>query len=138
MTRRYAAGWLALALWSVGGGCGNPDAPPVSGSMEEVALTGTVRVRGKPVNNGIITFRTANVHRPTAPTYEAKIDKDGTYKITTLVGENFISVTSKEMFGPRNRDLIENEQMVKIESSQGTLDIDIPPKPPTEVLKAPE
>jgi len=86
MTRRDAVGRLAVALWVIGVGCGNPDAPPVSGSMDEVTVKGTVRVRGKPVNNGIVTFRTSNINRPMAPTREAPIAKDGTYTIKTLVG----------------------------------------------------
>jgi hypothetical protein len=99
--------------------------------MEEVTLKGTVRVRGKPVNNGRVTFRTSNVNRPTAPTKEAEIGKDGTYTIATLVGLNFIEVTCKETLGAKNRDLMENEQPINIKSGQTTLDINIPPEAPS-------
>jgi len=129
MTRRHAAGWLALALLA-GYGCGNPDAPPVSGSLEEATVKGTVRVRGKPVTSGVVSFRCSNINRPTATTREAKINKDGTYTITTLVGENFVEVSSKDVFSSKTPELIENEQMVRIQSGENNLDINIPPIPP--------
>jgi hypothetical protein len=128
MTRRHAAGWLALALW-IAGGCGNPDAPPVSGSMEEATVKGTVRVRGKPVTNGLVSFRSSNINRPAAPTREAPIGKDGTYTAKTLVGENFVDVTCKELTTRKNWVLMENERLVKIQSGENTLDIDLPPIP---------
>ena len=133
MTRRYAAAWLALALGTAGlvGGCS--DAPPVSGSMEEATVKGIVRVRGKPVTNGSVTFRSSNINRPTAQTKEAEIDKDGHYTITTLVGENFVEVACKEIFAAKNRQMIENEQMVKIQSGENTFDIDLPPQGPAKV-----
>lgn len=127
MARRQIAGWLTLALLVPVGGCS--DAPPISGSLEEAKVKGTVRVRGKPVDNGIVSFRCANVNRPGVALKEVKIGKDGTYSITTLIGENFVEVSCKELFSPKNRVLIENEQMIKIGSGENTLDIDIPPQP---------
>src|SRR5262249_29235275 len=131
MKRRRLAGWLALSLCACGwAGCRFSDAPPVSGSMEEATVKGTVRVRGKAVNNGIVTFRSSNVNRPNAQTKEAPIGKDGSYTIKTLIGENFVEVSCKETLSPKNRELIENEQMVRVRSGENTLDIDIPPQPP--------
>jgi hypothetical protein len=66
MPRRQAAGWLAFALWVAGGGC-NTSAPDPSRSTEEATITGAVRVRGKSVTNGEITFRSSNVNRRDAP-----------------------------------------------------------------------
>jgi hypothetical protein len=130
MTRRSAAGWLGLALWAAGaGGCGFSDTPPVSGSMEEATVKGTVRVRGKAVTNGVISFRPSNVNRPNAPLREAPINKDGTYSIKTLIGLNFVEVSCKETLSAKNRDLMENEQSVNIDSGENTRDIDIPPQP---------
>src|SRR5262249_59805035 len=82
MSRRLVAAGLALALGTAGlvGGCS--DAPPVSGSMEEATVSGIARVRGKPVTNGRVTFRSSNINRPGAPTKEAEIGKDGRYSIT--------------------------------------------------------
>jgi hypothetical protein len=94
MARRHAVRWVALALWMVGGGCGNPFGPAFSSSMEEATVKGIVRVRGKPVTNGQITFRPANVNRRNAPTQNAPIGKDGSYTVKTLVGENSVIVVS--------------------------------------------
>jgi hypothetical protein len=133
MKRRLVATALALAVGNAGlvGGCS--DAPRVSGSLEEATVQGMVRVRGKPVTNGRVTFRSSNINRPTAPTKEAEITKDGHYSITTLVGENFVEVTCKELFEAKNRPMIENEQMVKIQSGENTLNIDLPPQGPAKV-----
>jgi hypothetical protein len=133
MTRQRAAVWSALALLIASSGCHSyPGAPDVSGSMEEATVKGTVRVRGQPVNNGTVTFRTANVRRPTAPWHEAPIGKDGTYTVQTLVGENYIEVSCKELNTPQNRQLLDNERMVKIQSGENTLDIDLPPQAATQ------
>jgi hypothetical protein len=128
MTRRHLAGWLVLAVSAVVG-C-NPDAPRVSGSMEEAAVKGTVRVRGKAVDNGIVTFRPSNINRPNVPAREAPIGKDGTYSIKALIGQNFVDVSCKEILTPKNRDLIENERLVDIKSGDNALDLEIPPQPP--------
>ena len=127
MTRRHVVGWLALALWMAGAGCGNP----FSSSMEEATVKGIVRVRGKPVTNGQISFRALNVNRRNAPTKNAPIGKDGSYKVNALVGENSVTVVCKELFTRQNQNLmdLEDGQMVKIQAGDNTLDIDLPPKP---------
>lgn len=136
MTRRRTGAWLApalaLALASGVSGCFS-EAPPISGSMEEATVKGTVRVRGKPVNNGIVSFRCANVNRPGVALKEAKIGKDGTYSVTTLLGENFVEVSCKELFTPKNRVLVENERMVKVGRGENTIDLDIPEQPAAKV-----
>jgi hypothetical protein len=133
MTRRDAAVWLALALWTAGAGGGCSGAPSATGSMEEATVKGTVRVRGKPVTNGRVSFRSSNINRPTAPTKDAEIGKDGTYSVTTLVGANFVDVSCKEILTPKNRDLVENEQMVTIKSGENILDINLPSQGPLTV-----
>jgi hypothetical protein len=131
MPRRHAAGWLALALWVAGGGC-NTFAPGLSGSTVEATVSGIVRVRGKPVTNGEITFRSSNVNRRGAPTKNAPIGKDGRYTITTVVGENFVMVICKELFKRENQMLLDLEdgQMVKVGPGENAIDIDLPPRPP--------
>lgn len=122
---RLAAASLALIVIVIVGGCRFSDAPSVSGSTEEATVKGTVRIRGKPATNGIVSFRTSNINRPNAPLKEAPIGKDGTYTVTTLIGENFVEVSCKELFTPKNRVLLENEQMVNINSGENALDIDL-------------
>jgi hypothetical protein len=130
MARRHVAGWLALALWMASGGCSNPFASAFSSSMEEATVKGTVRVRGKPVTNGQITFRASNINRRNAPTKNTPIGTDGSYTVKTLVGENFVLVVCKELFTRKNQMLmdLEDGQMVKIQAGENTLDIDLPPK----------
>jgi hypothetical protein len=128
MTRREVAGWLALALGAVAG-CGNPDAPRMTASMEEATVTGVVRIRGKPVTNGRIGFRAANINRPDVRPIDTEIGRDGRFTIKTLVGDNSVDVTCKELAQPRNRQLIENEQTIRVRPGENQIDIDIPRKP---------
>lgn len=123
---RIDIGGLVVAALVAGGGCGNPDAPNVSGSTEEAAVKGTVSVHGKPVTNGEISFRSFNINRPDAPLKTAKIGKDGTYTIQALIGDNVVEVSCKEITSPKNRDLMDNEQPVMIRSGEQTLDIELP------------
>lgn len=130
MTYRSASTTSRLALTCLAvtvmvGGCRFSDAPSISGSTEEATVKGTVRIRGKPATNGIVSFRTSNVNRPNAPLKEAPIGKDGTYTVTTLVGQNFVEVSCKELFTTKNRNLLENEQMVDINSGANDLDINL-------------
>src|SRR4051794_40381186 len=115
MTRRVAAGWLALALLTVCS-CNSSNVPPGSDSSEEATVKGTVRIRGKPVNNGLVTFNPRNVSRPTAPTRDTPIGKDGSYTIKTFIGENTIEVGCKELSLPQNRNFLENERKVQVKS----------------------
>ena len=126
MVRRNVVRWLALALWMAGGGCGSP-----FGSMEEATVMGIVRVRGKPVTNGLITFHASNINRRNAPAINAPIGKDGSYTIKTFVGENSVTVICKELFARKNQVLLDLEdgQMVKVQSGENTFDFDVPPNP---------
>jgi hypothetical protein len=127
MARRYAVRWLALALWMAGGCSSN-----FSSSMEEATVKGIVRVRGKPVTNGQISFRALNVNRQNAPTNNTPIGKDGSYTVKTPVGENSVIVVCKELFTRKNQALVDLEegQMVKIQSGDNTVNIDLESKPP--------
>jgi hypothetical protein len=122
---RLTPAWLTVMVLVVVGGCRFSDAPAISGSTEEATVKGTVRIRGKPATNGVVSFRTSNVNRPNVPLKEAPIGKDGSYTVTTLVGQNFVEVSCKELFTAKNRVLLENEQLVNINSGENTLDIDL-------------
>ena len=125
---RMAAALLLLAS----AGCDpHYGAPPVSSSLEEATVKGTVRVQGKPVTNGRILFRCANIRRPTAKARDVPIAKDGTYTVTTLVGDNIVAISCKELHTKQNRPYLENEKTVIVESGENTLDFDIPPVPQT-------
>ena len=53
-------------------------------------MTGTVTIRGKPMKGGEITFDPANYQRKDAAKRTGKINDDGTYEVTTLVGHNTV------------------------------------------------
>jgi len=129
MRENASAGWVAVALLIACGGCDPYGVPSVSSSLEETDVKGTVRVRGKPVNNGSVVFNAANVRRPDVGLRQAPINKDGTYAIRTLVGENSVQVSCKELYTAKNRMFAENESFLMAESGENVFDIDLPPGP---------
>jgi hypothetical protein len=102
MRRPHDAGWMAFALLLACSGCDpHAGAPPVESSMEEANVTGTVRVRGRPVNNVTVRFHAANYRRTGAIDREAPITKDGTYSIKAYIGENQVEVSCRELNDPK-------------------------------------
>ncbi|MDR3638928.1 MAG: hypothetical protein P4L84_34300 [Isosphaeraceae bacterium] len=73
-------------------GCGD-GAPAVSSSQEEATVHGKVTYQGKPLSGGEIRFNPANARRPDAVMRTATLDKDGSYTIKTLVGQNTVSLS---------------------------------------------
>jgi hypothetical protein len=128
MRFRNHAGWVAVALL-VAGGCGgeHAGAPPVSTSTEEADVTGVVKVRGKPVTNGTVTFHSANIGRATRDR-TVPIKKDGTYSLKAYVGQNTVSVDCKELASPKNREFRDFEALLDIQSGSNTKDIEINPE----------
>jgi len=84
-----------MTLWVMGGCDGGGGAPAVSGSSEEVTVKGTVTVKGKPATGGELAFDPANINRPDALPRHAKVGEDGTFTVTTLVGENMVNTEGK-------------------------------------------
>src|SRR4029077_16914294 len=101
----------------VGWGCDNRGgAPPVSSSMEETTVKGTVTIKGKPASGGQIQFDPSNVDRKVMPR-TAKIGEDGTYTITTLVDGDVVTVT-----GPKiDKSLSAMVQTVKVKSGENAI-----------------
>ncbi len=91
-----AAVLLAAFLISPLAGCGS-GAPSVSSSTEEVTVKGTVTIGGKPATSGEVIFDPSNVNRKFAASRTAAIGADGSYTVTTLYGENKISVWAPEI-----------------------------------------
>jgi hypothetical protein len=127
MRRRNRHGWAAVVLLVVGGGCGAfSGTPPVSGSLEEATVKGTVRVHGRPVNNGSVTFNCVNIKRPNAVPARAEIHKDGTYEVKTLVGQNYVEVSCRELAAPKNRVFADTQIPVMVERGENAFNIDLP------------
>jgi hypothetical protein len=84
------AGLLAV-LCGLAAGC-RSGGPHAESSRTEATVTGRVESSGKPITKGRVIFDPANISRPGEPARTAEIGPDGTYKITTLIGENRVMV----------------------------------------------
>jgi hypothetical protein len=89
------AGLLASTLLVAACGCGS-GAPPVESSTREATVKGTIKVRGKLVGGGNIIFQPSNPSRVVA-SRKAPIGKDGSYSVTTMVGQNNVIIESPEV-----------------------------------------
>jgi hypothetical protein len=85
------AGLLAVACGLAAAGCG-PVVPHAESSLEEATVTGRVLSSGKPITKGRVIFDPANINRSKVAARTAEIGPDGAYQITTLVGENRVTV----------------------------------------------
>lgn len=110
-------------------GCGSEVPAQISGSTEEATIKGKVLVNGKPVKGGELNFRVANANRPGAGSRTAKIGSDGSYSVTTLVGQNYVEVDSvKELQTPKLRRYLDDDTPLHVPSGgSDSLDISFPP-----------
>ena len=108
---------IAGALLSLGG-CGNPD---TSSSTATGLVKGKVTLAGKPLAKTEIQFNPSNVNRKSAPVVTVAVKEDGTYEVTTLVGQNQVSLT-----GPGVAKVPQLAYFTKtIDVQTGTNDMDI-------------
>lgn len=87
-------GLVGATLLVVGLGC--ETRPAVESSTTEAKVKGTVTIKGKTASKGTVQFDPANYMRKDVVARETKINPDGTYEITTLVGLNTIKVLGPE------------------------------------------
>jgi len=124
---RFARLWSVASLSLVAlvvAGCGEGK-PSVASSTQEAKVTGTVTIRGKPMKGGEIIFDPANYQRKDAAKRTGKINDDGTYEVTTLVGHNTVllqgpAITKEPGLGYANKT-------IEVESGGSKLDIELPP-----------
>lgn len=107
---------LAL-VWGCSGG-----KPSVDTSTAEASVSGKVSFSGKTATKGTVVFDPSNYKRKDAAPRSAEIGADGSYTVTTLVGQNQISVNSPEL---KNSDYAPIEY--DVQSGDNTFDIDITP-----------
>jgi hypothetical protein len=126
---RYARSWFTPALGSTllacTWGCSS-SAPSVDTTTAEATVSGTVRVRDKPMDGGEIAFDPTNYKRTDETARKAIIGKDGTYSITTLQGRNSVRI-----FGPmvqKEPQLGYGMQTLDVQPGENTFNIDLPPK----------
>lgn len=98
----------------------------MSDSREEATVRGVVTLRGTPLNNGRVLFSPVNIKRADAQPRQATIGKDGTYSLTTLVGDNLVQIDCKELLQPKNRAIADTERSVKVNAGENVIDLKIP------------
>jgi hypothetical protein len=119
---RYPA--LVLVAAMTGAGCGG-GVPAVSTSKTEAAVHGKVIVRGKPVAKGLVWFDPANYRRKDVAARSAEVAKDGTYSITTLIGENSVRYEGPATGG--SRELDGAIQGFDVKEGENQFDLVLPP-----------
>ena len=123
VSRRWLTSAAATALSVAAWGCSD-GTPAVDTSTAEAKVTGTVKVNGKPMTSGTVTFDASNYARPNAAR-TATIKSDGTYEVTTLVGKNTLRVAGPEI--TQNPGLGYANETIDVPSSGMTHDIVLPP-----------
>jgi hypothetical protein len=118
-------GGLALAALFAFGGCdGSSGAPPASTSTEQAKAKGKVTYKGKPLANVEVKFNPANVNRRSAATVTAATGDDGSYELTSLVGENTVSLGGAAV--SKNAALNYFTKPVELKAGENSVDLDIP------------
>jgi hypothetical protein len=92
-TPRRLLGLLLLGVWIVGEGCGGPGSAPGAGGTQ-CEVSGTVKVQGRPVASGEVTFEpTGGAAAGTEPV-SAEITGGG-YSVGLLSGQYRVTVKTK-------------------------------------------
>ncbi|HEY2158830.1 MAG TPA: hypothetical protein VGH33_24575, partial [Isosphaeraceae bacterium] len=115
---RWLIGLVLILTASLGScGCtGSGGAPSASSSITQARVKGRVTLKGKPLARAEIRFNPANIHRRTAPTATATTGDDGAYEVTTLVGENTVTLGGRALgkkaqsqYTAKTLDVVEGE-----------------------------
>lgn len=122
MIRSVAASTSVLCLLLTAPGCS--EKPAVTTSTTEAEVAGSVTVKGKVVTSGKVIFDPSNYQR-NVPARTAEIQKDGTYKITTLLGQNQIRIESPAV--QADRELNDSSLFYDVKASGNQYDIVLPP-----------
>jgi hypothetical protein len=118
-------GGLALAtLFALGGCDGSGGAPPASSSTEKATVKGKVTVKGKPLAKADVRFNAANINRKTGAIASTTTGDDGSYEVTTLVGEN--AVTLGGAAPAKDAKLMYFSKTIDVKAGDNPFDIDIP------------
>lgn len=127
MNRRSVVVLMLPALVGLGpillAGCGGKT-PSVSTSTTEATVRGQVIVHGKPVSGGLVWFDPANYRRKNAVAISTEVTKDGSYEITTLIGENSVRYEGPAVAGDRELDGL--VQGYTVEEGENSWDIVLP------------
>jgi hypothetical protein len=126
---QYAHWWvgatLSVAGLFVASGCGGGLSSQDT-STAEAKVSGTVKLRGKTLDRGEIVFDPSNYKRKDAPARSAPIKKDGTYEITTFVGQNSVRLAGDAV--QKEPMLSGAMQTIDVKPDDNKIDFDFPPK----------
>lgn len=123
---RSATQPIAALVVLLATGCGD-GAPAVSSSQEEATVRGTVTYQGTPLAGGEIRFNPANARRPAAVMRTARIEKDGSYTIKTLIGENTVTLSAPSL-GKKDPQLAYTMIRYEVHGGDQTFPIELPLK----------
>jgi hypothetical protein len=104
-------------------GCGS-GAPHAESSLTEATVAGRVVTSGKPITKGQVIFDPANVNRPREAARTADIAPDGSYKVTTLIGENRVTVAIPGRARKAGSPYV--QEICKVSPGENTFDIRLP------------
>jgi hypothetical protein len=127
MSRRIKAVWYACALATsfVVPGCdGIGSAPDATSSKATGLVKGKVTVGGKPLAKAEVRFNASNVNRTDVPVVSAPIKDDGSYEVTTLVGQNQVSLTGPGV--AKSPRLSYYSKTIDVKSGENEFDIVLP------------
>jgi len=96
--------------------------PWVDKSLNEATVSGVVTVKGKPAEGGKILFN-ANSSGRSVPIKEAKIEADGSYKITAYTGVNQVSFDGDVAMKNRGVGLVKESVDVKSGENMANFDL---------------
>jgi hypothetical protein len=122
---RWARVAAAAALGIGPFGCEDAK-PPTESSLAEAKVHGTVKAMGKLVTDGEVVFNPANRSRKDVSVRSTPIRKDGTYEITTLVGQNSIRIGGPPL--EKNPQLGYGGLTYTVTSGDNTFNIELPSK----------
>jgi hypothetical protein len=104
-------------------GCGD-EVPPASSSMAQAQVKGRVTLKGQPLKNVEVNFNPANINRPTATKITSKVADDGSYEITTLVGDNTVTLSGAGI--GNNMQVQYFSKTFDVQAGTNSLDLAIP------------
>ncbi len=111
----------ALATFGCGGIGSSPD---TTSSTATGQVKGKVSLRGKPVSQVEVSFNPSNLNRKNAAVATAKLNADGTYEVTTLVGQNQVALTGPGV--AKVPQLSYFTKTIDVQTGMNDLNIEIP------------
>jgi hypothetical protein len=117
---------VSVILLALASGFGCDQRAPVSTSRTDAVVEGKVVIRGKTVSGGDVVFDPANYLRKDVAARRASVGKDGTYKITTLLGTNSVRYEGPGVVG--SRELEGTSLTYEVTDGTNRFDLVLPPK----------